>query len=139
MVKDFDPNQTSMIVGGKIISGFMDGTYINAERNEQAFNLKVGVTGEGARSKNNNRSGKYTITLMQSSASNDDLSAFALADEANSGGAVPVLLKDGSGRTVSSAVTGWVQKLADVELNKEIVGRKWIIETDELILFVGGN
>lgn len=135
----FDPKETSMIVGGKILSGFMDGTYITVERNEQLFNLKVGVDGEAARAKNNNRSGKFTITLLQTSESNDDLSGFFLADEASSTGAVPVLLKDSSGRTVCSCVTGWVQKPANVELAKEIVGRQWVLETDELLMFVAGN
>lgn len=135
----FDPKQTSMIVGGKIISGFSDGSYITAERNEQAFNLKVGVDGEGTRAKNNNRSGKITIELMQSSPSNDDLSGFALADEAGNTGAVPVLLKDGSGRTVAACVTGWVQKLANATFAKEVSTRSWVIETDNLNLFIGGN
>lgn len=139
MVFTFDPKQVSMIVGGKIMSGFADGTFIKLSRNEQAFNLKVGVDGEGTRVKNNNRSGKVEITLMQSSSSNDDLSGFAAADEASATGAVPILFKDGSGRTIASAATGWVQKYPDTEFAKEATTRNWMLETDELILFIGGN
>lgn len=139
MVKTYDPKLFSCIVGGKIMTGFSDGTYIKLERNEQAFNLKVGVTGEATRAKNNNRSGKVTITLMQSSDSNDALSTFAAADELTNAGAVPVLIKDGSGSTVASAVTAWVQKYPNTEFQKEATTREWVLETDELLMFVGGE
>lgn len=139
MVKTYDPKQVAMIVGGKIMHGFSDGTFITVERNEQAFNLKVGVDGEGTRAKSNNRSGKITITLMQSSSSNDDLSGFALADELSSTGAVPILLRDGSGRTLCTAATAWVQKFPNAEFAKEVSTRAWVLETDEVIIFEGGN
>lgn len=138
-VKTFDPKQFSIIVGGKIISGFADGTFIKITRHEQAFMLKVGVDGEGARAKSGNRSGTFEVSIMNSSASNDDLSAFALADEISGSGVVPVLVKDGSGRTVAEATTAWVQKFPDSEFGKEIGERTWILETDEIVLFIGGN
>lgn len=138
-VATYDPKNLSMIVGGKIIHGFGDGTVIKLSRNEQAFNLKVGVDGEGTRAKSNNRSGKVELTLMQSSASNDDLSAFAQADELSNGGAVPVLFKDNSGRTLATALTAWVQKVPDTEFAKEVMTRTWVLETDSLVIFIGGN
>lgn len=139
MVFTYDPKQVAVIVGGKIMAGFADGSFVKLERNEQAFNLKIGVDGEGTRAKSNNKSGKITITLMQSSASNDDLSGFAAADELSNTGAVPCLVKDASGRTIASAVTAWVQKYADAEFAKEAMTRAWVLETDELIIFEGGN
>jgi hypothetical protein len=139
MVKTFDPAQFSCIVGGKIMKGFADGTFIRVERNEQAYNLKVGVDGEGTRVKSNNKSGKVTITLMQSSESNEALSAFAAADELSNSGAVPLLLKDGTGTTIMSAATAWVQKYPDAEFAKEATTRAWVLETDELIEFIGKN
>ena len=138
-VKVYDPKNVSVIVGGKILSGFADGTFIKAERNEQAYTLKVGVDGEGARAKNNNKSGKLTFTLMQTSSSNDVMSAYAAADELGNGGAVPVLIKDHNGSSVVTALTAWVQKLPDLEDAKEISMRTWVMETDELIMFIGGN
>lgn len=139
MVKTYDPKQVAVTVGGKILSGFADGTFIKVERNEQAFNQKVGVDGEGTRAKSNNKSGKVTITLMQSSSSNDDLSAFAAADELSNTGAVPLSVRDQSGRTVVAALTAWVQKIADAEFAKEVMTRVWVFESDELNIFVGGN
>lgn len=138
-VKEYDPKNISMIVGGKILHGFSDGTFIRAIRNEPSFNLKVGVDGEGTRAKNNNKSGRFEIELMQSSGSNDDLSNFIVADENSGAGAVPVLLKDNNGTTVCSCLTGWIQKWPDNDFAKEVSARKWVIETDELIIFTGGE
>jgi hypothetical protein len=135
----YDPKQVAVIIGGKIISGFADGTFVKVERNEQAFNLKVGVDGEGTRAKSNNLSGKITLTLMQSSSSNDDLSAFAAADEAANAGAVPAYVNDKSGRSIFTALTAWVQKYADAEYAKEVMTRTWVLETDELVMNVAGN
>lgn len=138
-VKTYEPKQVSLIVGGKIISGFSDGTFISLMRDEQAFTKKIGVDGEGTRSKSNNKGGKFEIELMQSSASNDDLSGFAAADESANTGAVPVRMVDNSGRTVASCLTGWVQKIPDSPFAKEVQVRKWVIDTDELLVFIGGN
>lgn len=135
----YDPKQVSVIVGGKIITGFADGSFVEFERNENAWNLKVGVDGEGARAKSNNLSGKITLTLMQSSASNDVMSAFAAADELSNAGAVPFYLKDNSGRTIATALTAWVQKYPKTTFAKEIESRQWILETDDIEIFVGGN
>ena len=101
--------------------------------------LKIGTDGEGTRSRSRNKSGKIEIVLMQSSASNDYLSSLAIADEASNSGVVPALVKDGSGRSVYAAATTWVQKLPDSDLGKETKERTWILETDEVSIFVGGN
>lgn len=138
-VKTYDPKNVSVIVGGKIVSGFTDGTFITAERTEDMWNMKVGVDGIGTRAKTNNRSGKYTITLHQSSSSNDDLSAFAAADELSDTGAVPVLIKDNSGRSLVTSATAWVKKYPNAEFAKEVSNRVWVLETDEMVIFEGGN
>lgn len=139
MVLTYDPNSVSIIVGGKIVSGYADGSFVKLSRNEQAFNLKIGADGTGTRVKSNNKSGKLEITLQQSSASNDDLSAIAGADELSNTGVVPLLVRDASGRTLATALTAWVQKLPDTEFAHETTNRAWVLETDQLVLFVGGN
>jgi hypothetical protein len=139
MVHQYDPKNISVIVGGKIIHGFSDGTWLRVIRNEQSWNLKVGVDGEGTRARNNNTSGHFELELMQSSSSNDDLSGFLAADEQSGTGAVPVLVRDNNGTTLATCLTGWVQKWADSDFSKETAVRKWIIETDQLNIFVGGE
>lgn len=139
MAKTFDPKQVSIIIGGHIVQGFADGTFIKAARNNDAFALKIGADGEGARAKSNDKSGTIEITLLQSSASNDVLSGFATADEISNAGQVPALVKDGNGTTLVEALTAWVKKKADVEMGKEITDRVWVLETDKLDMLIGGN
>lgn len=135
----YNPKKVSVIVGGKIISGFTDGNFIKAARNSDMWSLKTGVDGIATRSKTNDKSGKITITLHQSSPSNDYLSTLALSDEASDTGAVPILIRDSNGTSLVSCLTGWVKKLADGDYEKEVANRVWVIETDELVLFNGGN
>lgn len=139
VVKTYDPKQVSVIIGGKIMSGFADGSIVKVKRNSDAFTLKVGVDGGGTRAKSNDSSGEIEIELMQSSNSNDDLSAFAQADALTNAGVVSGIVKDGSGRTVVGATTCWVKKMPDVSFGKEVGTRTWVIVSDDLNMFVGGN
>lgn len=140
-VRNYDPKNVSVIVGGTSIKGFTDGTFIMAERSEQMWNMKVGVDGIATRAKSNNRSGKVTITLHQSSASNDFLSGLAIADELAPGGTggVPLLIRDNNGTTLATAATAWVNKLANSEFGKEVANRVWVLETDTLVMNVGSE
>jgi hypothetical protein len=137
MAKTFDPKDYSLIVGGHIVEGFADGTFLLASRNRDTFALTVGADGEAARAKSNDKSGTLVFTLLQTSASNTVLSGFAQADELSNGGTVPVLVKDNNGDTVIEAAIAWVRKPADVELSNEITNREWTIESGNMTMLVG--
>lgn len=138
-VKTYDPKQIILIVGGNQMSGFADGTFITVERIEDAFSMQVGVDGEGTRSKSNNRSGRVTFSLMQSSDSNQVLSALALADDVSNAGAVPLMVKDNNGDSLYIAETAWIKKVADSPFAREAGPREWVMETDVLVANVAGN
>ena len=140
-VKNLDPKQVSIAFGPVLISGFADGTYVSVERNEDSFSLMVGADGEAARSKSNNLSGRVTVTLMQTSASNALLSAIAQVDERSSAGdgINPLLVKDNNGLDLYTAETAWIVKPATGSHGREAETREWVFETNELISFSGGN
>jgi hypothetical protein len=135
----YDPAQVFVTYGGFTLQGFADGSMITVERNENAFNLYIGSDGEGARSKSNNKSAVITIRLMQTSDSNDVITAFAKSDEVTNSGSLPFMVKDGNGRTLLIAENCWVQKLPSVEFGKEAMEREWKLESDSVEMFVGGN
>ena len=139
MAKTYDAKQVSVIVGGHIVEGLADGTYVTVTRNNDSFALTMGADGEGARAKSNDKSGTVELTLLQTSASNDVLTGFANADEISNSGQVPILIKDQNGSTLVEAATAWIQKPADVTFGKEIEERSWVLESDDLTLFVGSN
>lgn len=137
----YDPAQVTIIFAGIPISGRGEATFLSVERNEDAWALQVGADGEATRAKSNNRSGRATVTLIQSSAANDALSALANTDEQTPGGdgIGPLLIKDLSGRTLVAAETAWLVKQATAEFARESSEREWIIESDNMEILVGGN
>lgn len=138
-VKTYDPKQVAVVVGTRAASGYAEGSFVKVERNDDAFALLVGADGEATRAKSANKSGKITLTLLASSDYNDYLSELALSDELTGGGIVPLLVKDNSGRSLYSSATCWVMKVPGADFAKEGGSREWVFETDELIMFAGGN
>lgn len=138
-MRNYDPKQVILAVGGNVIIGYADGTYISAERNEDAFALVVGADGETARARSQDRSGVVTLTLMQTSPSNDALTAFAALDELSGTGVVSLMMKDMLGTTLVAAQNAWVRKFPAVEFGKELTTREWAIECDFLAVFAGGG
>lgn len=139
MAKTYDFKQVTVIVGGSIISGYAEGTAISIERNEDAFTLEVGADGESTRVKSNNRSGIITLTLQQSSSSNDSLTQFALSDDLSNSGVFPTIIKDLNGTTLVTAAESWIRRLPTSEFGSDLSSREWVIETDKLVMTVGGN
>lgn len=135
----YNGKEVHVIVGGNLITGFATGSIAKVARNEDAFTFQANADGGGTRSKSNNRSGTITITLAQTSPSNDVLSTLALLDETANQGAVPVLVKDSLGRSVFSAQQAWVRKLPDSDFGVESGEREWALECGDLEYFVGGN
>lgn len=138
-VLQYDPADFTLVVGGYIIGGFADDEFVDVERDEDAYIKKVGVGGEVARMKNKNRSGRIIIRLMQSSPSNDALSLLAVLDEFGDFGAVPILARDHSGRSLFATPLGWIKKFPKAMWRKEVEIREWVLDTISLSIYVGGN
>lgn len=137
MLKSYDPKSVSITIGSHIVSEYEDGTFINCERNNDTWTIKKGASGETARAKSNDRSGRITITLMATSPSNDFLSALAVTDEQTNNGVVPVLIREVGGTTVVEATEAWVVRPSPVERSKTVGATTWIIETGDLIMNPG--
>jgi hypothetical protein len=139
-VKTYDPNNVQIIMGGFPITGYADGSFIEVAYDEDLYSKTVGADGEVSRAKMNNRSATVTITLKQTSATNDELSALYAADQANNAGVVPLFIKEqGTGRTLVFAQAAWVQKLPNLNYSKDVEDRVWTVATAQLKSFIGGN
>lgn len=136
----YDPKKVVVSWGPVLFSGFADGTFINAARNNQGVNLVVGATGDGARAISNDRSGIVTLTLLQTAAVNALLSGIAKSDEISGDGVHPFLIKDLGGLDLVKSANMWIQKLADYNRGREIGdgNTAWAFETDNLDIFHGG-
>jgi hypothetical protein len=128
----FDPQAVKVFYGPLILHGFMDGTMIQVAQDEATFSKHIGGDGEGCRVRNRNEGGKITVTLQQSSPSNDDLSTMHNADKLTGIGQQSVMVKDLRGTLLVSASEAWLEKFADISIGKEIEGREWTIDCMKL-------
>ena len=138
-VRTYDPKQVIVTIGGVPMSGFSDGTFLEIDRNEPTWNTVVGADGLVTRGKTNNFSGTLTLTLKQSSPSNDVLSGFMAVDEATNAGIFPILVKDLSGNSIYFAGQAWVTQYANSTFDKNITDRQWVLTMAEADIFVGSN
>jgi hypothetical protein len=136
-VDTIDPKDVSVVVGGNIIEGFANDK-IKVTRVSNQSEDEVGSDGDVARRLTNDRRGEITITLLQTSRSNDFLSLLARADEAFGAGQVPVIIKDNRGTSIYTAPNAWVQKQADSEHGAKVAMRVWVFRTNLLDMAVGG-
>lgn len=137
---NYDPSRVSVTFGDINITGFMDGTFIEAERNEDGFTTHVGSTGDVARVRNLNRTGKITITLMAQATTNNFLQAVVRTGEQfGVGDVLPLLIKDLNSNTFCRANQAWIKKSPKVERAKEAGPCQWEFECAEIWISAGGN
>jgi hypothetical protein len=141
MLHTYDPKMVAVVFRGIPITGFADGTFVTVEHNNDMFTLQVGADGHATRTKSNDNSGKITVTLTQSSPSNDPLTAIHNADRlAPKGvGIGPIQVKDLSGSSLHSAPTAWIMKPPSSAYAKDPQTREWVFETNELSNNPGSN
>jgi hypothetical protein len=138
-VRTFDPKSVIIAIGGVPMSGFADGTFLEITADTQQFTKVIGADGYATRVKTNNYGGVMTLTLSQSSPSNDVLSALLNADRVANAGVVPILIKDLSGTTIIFSATGWIQQFPDSAFGNAINNRAWAFDLAEMDVFIGGN
>ena len=138
-VYTYDPKSILINVGGIPLSGFADGAFVEIVADNPQFSKVTGADGYTTRIKSNDYSATLTLTLSQTSPSNDVLSAFLNADRVANLGVFPVMIKDISGNTLIFSATGWIQQFPDITYSNEISNRAWSIALVDLDIFVGGN
>ena len=137
--RTYDPNRITMNFLGVPLTGFAEGSKVEAERNEASWNLKVGCDGDSCRSRSRNRSGKIKFKLMASSPSNDVLAAAAVLDEESALGSGEVGIADLNGTGFVHASKAWVTKQPPFKGEKEVSENEWEIETGDMDIFRGGS
>src|SRR6266850_1641762 len=108
----YDPDQVVILAAGVRIQGFADGEFVTVEQMSDGFSSVVGTDGQVARSKSNDRRAKVTIKLLQTSTSNDVLSAIHRQDlnAVNGAGVFPFQIMDLLGTTIVHAPQAWIVK-----------------------------
>lgn len=138
-LKTFVPADVVVNFHGIDLSGFADGTFVESRMDSDAFSDVCGADGEVARSASADERGEITVTLLQTSQSNDLLTAEHAKDTATKKNTGPVFVKDLNGTTKIQGSEAWIKKVADVTLGKEIEARQWTFRVAKMRQNVGGN
>lgn len=131
--------EVSIVAAGHIMTGLADGSFVDVEYNSDRITMQKGADGEVARVINSDDSGRITIRLQQTSASNDALTALHVADLVSHSGAFPISIRDHSGNTLAISASAWITKLPTVSFGTKVEEREWVIECGSLAVIVGGN
>lgn len=123
-VYTYSPSDVVLSVGGYIISGI---TSVAAQRNTPAFKIVRGIRGQNTRVYNKDTSAEMTVTLLQTSISNDLFSIIEQEDEKYRTGRLEISLKDTSGTTVWESDEAFIEGLPSTTLGKDLTDRTWKI------------
>ena len=140
-LREYDPAQIAVSVAGITLKGWADGEMVRIEQDNPAFEDVVGTDGEVTRARTSDWRATATIRLMQSSPSNDLLSALHILDK-NTPGGVGVgafSLRDKNGTTLILAEKCWISKGPDGSWDRTPTEREWIVRIAKLVAHYGGN
>lgn len=138
-MRTYSPKKVQVLVANQIITGFSEDDLVEIEKADDDFEKAIGADGEVARTQSADESGTVTISLMQTSASNDLLSTLRDTDKLSGNDPFPVMVKDGSGRTIISMVEAWIKKVPNSQFKKRSGARVWVLESGIVAHKVGGN
>lgn len=134
----YDPKKVPFSWGTIVATQYGKDNLVKVAYNEDQFTYQPSATGRGARSLNGNRSGRFTVTLLATSPTNDLFMAQALADLASGAGSQPALCKDLQGLAYAHGDSAWCVKIPDLERAKEVGEVEWVFEVDELQISQAG-
>lgn len=140
-VKIFDPDNVILTFASQQIKGFAEDTFITVEQDGDSFTTVKGVDGEVVRTKVKGLVHIVRCTLMQTSDSNDVLSAIHNLDMGTSNGAgvAPLGIADKSGRFLFAGPEAWIVGPPSAEFGNSAKGREWMFHVVNADRFDGGS
>ena len=138
-VKTFDPKMVVITFGSIPISGYAEGTFVSVNRSGDAFAKRKGAGGDVERINKNQGDFDVTVTLLQTTPTNKELSAVLAADQVTNAGVFPLTIKDLLGETLFFAPQAWIRKDPEWEDGDDLNSRAWIFDTGIGSNLIGGN
>ena len=138
-LKTWNLKNMKIIIGPYSMEGFADGDVLVVAHDEQSVTKTIGATGEAARAVTNNRAGTITVSLMQTSHVNAQMSALNVADESTGSAVVPFLAMDTGGADVHIAPHVWLNKSPDATYGRDVGRNTYVFDTGDLSSFLGGS
>lgn len=138
-VKTFDPKMIVITFGSIPISGYAEGTFVSVNRSGDAFAKRKGAGGDVERINKNQGDFEVTVTLLQTTPTNKELTAVLAADQVTNAGVFPLTIKDLLGETLFFAPQAWIRKDPEWEDGDDLNSRAWTFDTGIGSNLIGGN
>lgn len=139
-VRTYDPKKVVITIGSHTVTGYAEGTFISVEPEGDGTTAQAGADGEVARALSNNPLSTVTLTLQQTSPSNDFLSELFRRDRASGGGGVlPLQVRDLRGTSLLAASQAWVTNWPTYERGAELNDSEWALMAVMTDINIGGN
>lgn len=126
-VTTYNPRKVTCSFGTHMVSGFADDSFISIEADGDGTSYVIGADGAMVRSIDPSNVYKITLTLLQTSQTNDYLMARWEQDHTEGDGTFSVSISDVLGDERFSSAVAWVTKPATWERGKEQSNREWEI------------
>jgi len=137
-IRAFDPKMVTINWGAYLVVGFAE-EKVTISYQDDAYDLAIGCDGEASRVRKNNNSATITLTLQQTSPSNDFFSGMAIADRQANLGIMPMTIIDYSGTTKIFAPSAYIVKTPDQSLSNTNNTMQWTFVCDNLGWYAGGS
>lgn len=137
----YDPKKVIISFGGVELSGYAEDSMVSIAQLGDGTGSIVGCNGDTVRTISPDRRKEVTISLLQSSASNDYLSVIYSRDQSKNDGVLPLIIKDLSGRMTLFASQAWIKNLPEVNRtnNASDGSTEWVLHTAGGEMLVGGH
>lgn len=122
----YSPEDVTVVIAGFIhITGFASDTFLNIQKYSDTFTERESSDGVTYRLHKKSDLYKVTLTLAQTSDSNQVLTYIHKVDEVSKAGKFPLIIKDHSGSSLFFASQCWIRSIPDSDFSTEINTREW--------------
>ena len=125
-LRDFVPEAVTIAWGGIVMEGFAAESFVTIARSVANTTVQVGAAGDVGITKNADRTGTISVTLMQNSATHRFLSAVQVAqDNDNELYRAPLTVTDPSGSMICRMEAAHIQTPPEVVLGGDQNPKTW--------------
>lgn len=126
------------IAGIHTVTGYVDGTFIRIFKDTKPVSTMRAMDGTVARVYSSDTMWSFELTIMQSSVTNDLLSALWNVDQVTQLGKFPIMMKDSNGSSLFLAATAWIEDSPTMTFAQNLGERTWKFGCTEVVMNVGG-
>ena len=139
-IASYCPDIVDVLVAGFIkVDGFVDGTFVQIDKDEMPYSSIRMPDGTVARKYNNSQTYTLTITLHSAAEANNLFTKLWQLDELTQMGKFPLLIKDQSGSDLLFSTESWIEGIPSLTKSNAIDSRVWVIKSAYAVINVGGN